>query len=461
MFKKFGSKIDFARYNREELENYRNLLRTKLNQRESAANFNELLTNEAYQRDKYMLSVLNSRIKEMLGESIIVMEKAVSKAQQQAAAIALAAKKSGKKPAGKGASASMAAMSTKELEKFAKTKHKGLPSKKTDESMDPVGKEDDDVNNDGKVDSSDKYLKKRRTAISKNVKEAGNDTAKVATSKIPAYKRAKMSLADLEKEKEMNISSPEGLRKLKAKTSIDQKTNEATGKPSAGMTQKAKSAVVKKAVAGKDIGKAGKGFAKVEKVAAKGGAKDPKAVAAAAMWKSQAKKIKESVDHFLTESEEEKAQIISSGIDMVQDFTSWMQRIGSYQTKTMLEMGDDIRSEFGQEKSIEFKGSVQPALATALETLTSVREQLSNAISVLAGETPPPSDTMGPEEEMPIDDLTMAEPDAMNLPDDEFAASDAATGGPESTGRARRESREFARITKLDEAHSIMTRLSR
>lgn len=112
------------------------------------------------------------------------------------------------------------------------------------------------------------------------------------------------------------------------------------------MTKKEKSTVVKKAVAGKDIGKAGKGFAKVEKAAAKGGAKDPKAVAAAAMWKNQAKKIKESVDHFITESEEEKAQIISSGIDMVQDFTSWMQRIGSYQTKTMLEMGDDIRSEF-------------------------------------------------------------------------------------------------------------------
>ena len=62
------------------------------------------------------------------------------------------------------------------------------------------------------------------------------------------------------------------------------------GKPSAGMTKKEKSAVVKKAVAGKDIGKAGKGFGKVEKAAAKGGAKNPKAVAAAAMWKSQAKK---------------------------------------------------------------------------------------------------------------------------------------------------------------------------
>ena len=36
-----------------------------------------------------------------------------------------------------------------------------------DEKMDPVGKEDSDINNDGKVDKTDKYLKKRRVSISK------------------------------------------------------------------------------------------------------------------------------------------------------------------------------------------------------------------------------------------------------------------------------------------------------
>jgi hypothetical protein len=69
----------------------------------------------------------------------------------------------------------------------------------------------------------------------------------------------------------------------------DKKVAEAS-KPSAGMTAKEKSAVVKKAVAGKDIGKPGKGFEKVEKAAKASGAKDPKAVAGAAMWKQQAKK---------------------------------------------------------------------------------------------------------------------------------------------------------------------------
>ena len=57
-------------------------------------------------------------------------EKSVSKAQQQAAGIALAAKRKGEKPKGKGAAASMAKMPAKELEKFAGTKHKGLPKHK-------------------------------------------------------------------------------------------------------------------------------------------------------------------------------------------------------------------------------------------------------------------------------------------------------------------------------------------
>jgi len=45
-------------------------------------------------------------------------------------------------------------------------KHYKAKTKKEDK-LDPVGQEDDDVDNDGDVDSSDKYLKKRRSAIAK------------------------------------------------------------------------------------------------------------------------------------------------------------------------------------------------------------------------------------------------------------------------------------------------------
>lgn len=46
-----------------------------------------------------------------------------------------------------------------------------ISKQKKNEGLDPVGKEDKDINNDGKVDSTDKYLAKRRQAISKNIKE--------------------------------------------------------------------------------------------------------------------------------------------------------------------------------------------------------------------------------------------------------------------------------------------------
>lgn len=39
------------------------------------------------------------------------------------------------------------------------------------EALDPVGKEDADVNNDGKVNSQDKYLKHRRNVVNKQVNE--------------------------------------------------------------------------------------------------------------------------------------------------------------------------------------------------------------------------------------------------------------------------------------------------
>ena len=42
-----------------------------------------------------------------------------------------------------------------------------------DEALDPVGQEDDDVDNDGDSDDSDAYLKKRRKAVTKAVKGDG------------------------------------------------------------------------------------------------------------------------------------------------------------------------------------------------------------------------------------------------------------------------------------------------
>ena len=48
---------------------------------------------------------------------------------------------------------------------------KKLSSRLTKEKLDPVGQEDDDIDNDGDVDKTDKYLLKRRKAVSKAIKK--------------------------------------------------------------------------------------------------------------------------------------------------------------------------------------------------------------------------------------------------------------------------------------------------
>lgn len=98
-----------------------------------------------------------------------IVEKAVSKSQQRFMGMVHAKKKGEMKDGSEKVEKAAASLTAKEAEKFASTKHKGLPEKKKEvkEGMDPVGKEDSDVNNDGKSDKQDKFLKGRRSKVSK------------------------------------------------------------------------------------------------------------------------------------------------------------------------------------------------------------------------------------------------------------------------------------------------------
>jgi hypothetical protein len=132
-----------------------------------------------------------------LTESVIA-EKSVSKAQQKAAGAALAAKRGEGKAVG--ASKEMAKMDTKDLKKFAGTKHKGLPEKK-DESIDAEafrgkfakmveakkGAKPDflDIDKDG-----DKKEPMKKAAADKKKGAVGKKDEDVAEGKSPAQKAA-------------------------------------------------------------------------------------------------------------------------------------------------------------------------------------------------------------------------------------------------------------------------------
>ena len=77
-----------------------------------------------------------------------------------------------------------------------------------DEAMDPVGKEDGDIDNDGDTDDSDRYLKKRRAAISKAIKKQKNEgTYLKEFGPSPMDRALKQTLKDPKTGKEVTIGS--------------------------------------------------------------------------------------------------------------------------------------------------------------------------------------------------------------------------------------------------------------
>ena len=388
MFKKFGVKVNFDKYTREELENYRNLVRTNISQHESQTNFNDLLTDESYQKNKHLVNLLNQKIKEMLGES----------AQKD-------------------------------------KKMKTTEGKKVDRT------------GDGKKNFDDVQV------------------ARMTAGGVPKKKAIAKATSDNMKEGFPTVADAKA-RAEKEKTTgkFDKKPNKETGgtiytrKSSTfdnGTEDKPKNKKVKE---GLPMVKGPKGKM-VPAFAADGkGKKDlkkKKMDEARATFRNHVRVVNENLAILLQEDEEGKAKAITAASDMVNDFTTWMQRVGQYQTKSMIELADSIRGEFGQAESEAFKQAVAPALAATIETLTAQREAISQAVAVLAGEaTQSVPMGAGPAEPEGMDGMDVAEPDTMNAGGDEFGASDAAAGGPEAAGRALRESR-------LRAAHSIMRTLSK
>ena len=79
-----------------------------------------------------------------------------------------------------------------------------------DEKLDPVGKEDDDINNDGKVDKTDKYLANRRKAIAKAINKEDLEEGKLANALGGAAMLASLLLVN-----KINSSDPV-VQRLKA-----------------------------------------------------------------------------------------------------------------------------------------------------------------------------------------------------------------------------------------------------
>jgi hypothetical protein len=418
MNKMFGLNVNLDKYDREQLEDMRNKLRTRVFQQEGRAGINDLLTNETYQKDKAMLDLLNTRIKEMLGEDIKKLRDKMVELSE--------GKKGVKAPKYKIHSSGTAAK---------------------------------DYDGDGKKESpKDEVWGSRAKAAAKagkpfeeSAKPDFLDTDKDGNKKEPMKKAAK--------EKKVKEGFPT-VADAKARAEKEKTTGKFDKKETSTGTQYTrKSSTFTDGGDDSDTKKA-KAKAKKESVAKK----TSKLEEANSIYKRHVAIVNESLAMLLAEDEEGKAKAITAAGDMVNDYTSWMQRVGQYQTKTMIELADAIKADFGAAEAEAFKQAVGPALSATLEVLTQQREAVSNAVAVLAGEATPET-PMGMEPGMdagmaPEPGMDVAAPDEMNAPapaGDEFGASDAAAGTG-TTGREMRESR-FAR--KLAESHSIMSKLAK
>jgi hypothetical protein len=476
MFKKFGVKVNFDKYTREELENYRNLLRTKIFQVEQTSGFNVSLTDDTYQKDKYMVNLLNTKIKEMLGESkkakpdFLDMDKDGNKKEPMKKAVKDKKMKEGLK----GNQGKLDVDKDGKLEKsdFAKLRAK----KKVKESKESAA----ELSHHHAME----YMKRHRMGDldhcshhKKACEELGGSIHHGSAGECYHTHGGIMNgMAYLVKEGGMAapaapMGAPMGGAPAPAVGGM-QSQGMGMGTPEQGVAhnpvlggqqtvgENMKQGDTKKSSTGGTITKtatglkhtSGKNYSSMNPPP-----EDKKLEKKKSKVKENQHKVQIARLQYLREDEEEKAKTITAGSDMVNDFTTWMTRVGQYQTKSMIELADQIRQEFGQMESEAFKQAVAPALEQALQALSQTRETISSAVATLAsGGTPNPMGDMGGMD-AGMDSGAMPPPE---MGGDEFAAADAASGGSELAGRETREARQlFAR--KLSEAHSLVRSLSK
>jgi hypothetical protein len=138
----------------------------------------------------------------------------------------------------------------------------------------------------------------------------------------------------------------------------------------------------------------------------------------------------------LREGEVQQASAIVTAKTMVDRVSRWIEELSSMENDTLLQLGDSIRDEMGQEQAKGFISSVAPAIQQALENLKSTRETMATGVRQLTGEEQGAEMLGGEPADMGGDEMGPAEPDAMNMDadmgdmggEDEFAAAEPAAG---------------------------------
>ena len=105
--------------------------------------------------------------------------------------------------------------------------------------------------------------------------------------------------------------------------------------------------------------------------------------------------LRESVANYivyLSEGEEEKAEVIMATKDMVDRVTGWLEDVAAMKAEQLLELTDSIRESMGSDVAQQYTDAVKPALEAIYTALESSRQGISGGLSLVSGGEAP---TMG------------------------------------------------------------------
>lgn len=146
---------------------------------------------------------------------------------------------------------------------------------------------------------------------------------------------------------------------------------------------------------------------------------------------------------YLAEGESEKAEIIMSTKDMVDQITGWLEDVAAMKSEHLLELMDSIRENMGSDVAAQYEQAVKPALEAVYSALESSRAGLSTGLATVSGGEAP---TMG-------SGPTPAAGGDLGLPPVPGEEPMGAEAGPEAAlpapggeaGREKRESVDYSR----------------
>jgi len=142
----------------------------------------------------------------------------------------------------------------------------------------------------------------------------------------------------------------------------------------------------------------------------------------------------ESTAQGVMEDEVGQAESLMAAQDMVDSVQGMLEDVGEMINEKLPPLTDSLRRSSGADSAATFNQQTNEALNTLMDAVRGAREAMANAVGTLTGQEPTPMGNT--EQEL---DLDTATDDSEEFELDDFETSDAAQGGDEPLGRAKRD----------------------